>query len=50
MLFEAVAARWYPSAPLPATIGLVLAWLASTAAGAGSDAAADDDEAKAALR
>lgn len=34
LLFEAAAARWLPTtAPLPAAIGLVLAWAASLAAG-----------------
>ncbi len=34
MLIGAVAARWFPDAPLPAAAGLALAWVGSTAAGA----------------
>jgi peptidoglycan/LPS O-acetylase OafA/YrhL len=34
VLFEAAAARWFPTSPLPAAAGLLLAWAASNVAGA----------------
>ncbi len=34
MLVAAAAARWFADAPLPAALGLALAWVGSTAAGA----------------
>jgi peptidoglycan/LPS O-acetylase OafA/YrhL len=34
VLVEAVAARWFPDAPLPAALGLAVAFIGSTAAGA----------------
>jgi len=34
VLVEAAAARWFPDAPLPAALGLAVAFFGSTAAGA----------------